>query len=125
MIITSVLEFMEDSGIGTINSDLFLGELPFDRTDILSLIYVLSPAPDKAIPYYRQVIEVWAQFTSYETGMNKMQQVFNLFHKRENYEIADFHVYLSFAMGMVDDMDRDSQRKHLFRLSLTFVYRNL
>lgn len=123
MIINAVTYYMASNGIGTVGTDIFIGELPLDKADIISAVYVPSPHPNKAIPYYNQTIDFWARFKSYDDGMGKLQDLFDLFHQKENYEIDGFHVYLSYAMGMIDDMDRDMERRHLFRLSLSFIFR--
>ncbi len=40
-----------------------------------------------------------------------------------NYEMYPYHVYISYAMGTIEDMDRDAQKRKLYKLSLGFVYR--
>lgn len=123
MIIDAIAELLEDSSIGTVGTDIYIGELPFDKADIISLLLVPSPEPNKSIPYYTQMIDVWVRFKSYDDGMAKMQEIFDLFHRIENYEVEGYHVYLSYALGMIDDMDRDSERRHLFKLTLGFIFR--
>lgn len=121
--IDAILDYMEDNGIGTVGTDIFMGELPLDDEDCISVVTAPSPEPNKSIPYYTQSVDVWARFKSYDDGMAKLQSVFSLFHRSENYELDGFHVYLSYALGMIDDLDRDSERRHLFKLTLDFVYR--
>lgn len=122
-ILESIAEYLEDNAIGTVGTDIFIGELPLDEGDIMSIVSSPSPDPDKSIPYFNQTIDVWARFSDFNDGYSKLQEVFDLIHRNENYEIDGYHVYLSYASGMINDLDRDNQRRHLFKVSFSFVYR--
>lgn len=123
MIIEALVDYIEENGIATFETDMFIGELPFDKNDCISLLYVPSPEPDKAIPYYTQMIDVRGRFTSYQDGYAKMLEIFRLIHAVGNFTMGDFHVYLSYAAGLPVDNDRDIERRHLLQLSLGFIYR--
>lgn len=125
MIIDSVCDYLEDEGIGTVGTDIFIGELPFDKSDIISLIYGVSPDPDKSVAYYEQSIDIWARFKTYDAGYQKLMEIFNLLHRAEHYDIEGFHIYLSYSSGMIEDLDRDQERRHLFKLTISFVYRKI
>lgn len=123
MIITDLAQYLEDNNIGTVGTDLYVGELPLDKNNCIALVYSPSPEPDKSIPYYDQTIDIWARFSSYEDGYNMLQTVFDLIHRAENYQMGGWHIYLSYANGLINDNGRDVERRHLFQLTLTFVYR--
>lgn len=125
MIIEDISKYIEDNDIATESTDLFIGELPFDKNNSISLVYTPSPEPNKALHYYVQIIDFWGRFSNYETGHAKMIELFKLFHRKQNYETDNFHIYLSYALGMVLDNGRDVERRHLFQLSLGFIYREL
>lgn len=122
-IIDSIAEFLEDESVGTMGTDIFKGELPYDVDDCISLMFSPSPDANKSIPYYTQTVDIWARAKLFDSGFNKLTEVMTLLHRKENYELDGYHVYLSYALGMVDDLSRDVERRHLFKLSLSFVYR--
>lgn len=122
-IIDSIATYLQTNGVGTVATTIFKGELPYDVNDCISLQHSPSPEPDKAIPYYTQTIDVWARFQTFDAGYGKLQEVMELLHRAENYDLENYHVYLSYAMGMIEDLGRDVERRHLFKLSLAFVYR--
>jgi hypothetical protein len=124
MIAEDLADFLATNGIGTVGTDLFIGELPLDTNNCLSLVYSPSPEPNKSIPYYTQDIDVWGRFSKFDRGYSKLQEVFDLIHGKENYIMGDYHVYLSFARGQINDNDRDSQRRHLIQLTLSFTFRH-
>lgn len=123
MILNDLGEYLEDNGLGVVGEDIFIGELPLETNNCLGLTFAVSPAPNKSIPYYNQQVDIWARYSVYDQGLEKLQHIFDFFHKKENYQMGSFHVYLSYAAGMIDDLDRDAERRHLFKLSLVFVYR--
>jgi hypothetical protein len=122
--IEDLVDYLQTSGIGTVGTDIFVGELPLDKTDCIALMVSPSPDSDKSIPYFKQTIDVWSRFGTYEDGYNKLQEVFDLIHRAENYEFGEFHVYISYAAGNIVDNGRDAERRHLMQLTLGFVYRD-
>lgn len=123
-LIESLANYLQDSGIGTVNTNIFIGELPYDISDCISINSTSSPEPNKSVPYFIQTVDVWARFKNSETGYNKMYDVFDLIHRKAAYEIDGIHIYISYAMGSIEDMDRDSERRKLYKLSLGFVFRS-
>jgi len=123
MIAESIAKYLEDNHIGTRGSNIFIGELPLNKVNCVALIYSPSPDPNKAIDVYEQVIDFRVRFKRSDNGYNKMLAILNLLHKGQNYKIDDYHVYFSNALGMIDDNDRDLERRKLFKLSIRFIYR--
>lgn len=129
--IPALADYLEEQNIGTVGEDIFLGELPLTEADddnnsaCISLVASPSPEPNKSIPYYEQRVDVLARYSDYEDGYAKMQEIFDLLHKQENYDdISGYHIYLSYALGMIEDSERDAERRHIFKLTLGFIYRN-
>lgn len=119
----SIEAYLEDKDIGVVGETIFDSELPFDGDNIISLVLAPSPSPNKSIPYYIQTVDIWARFSDFDSGYSKLQEVFGLFHGQENYELTGYHIYVSSAIGMIEDLDRDTERRHIFKLSLSFIYR--
>lgn len=122
-ILDAIAEYLEDEGVGTMGTTIFKGELPYDQDDCISLQFSPSANPNKAIPYYEQTVDIWARYKLFDTGRDKLQSIMDLLHRTENYDLDGHHVYLSYALGMIDDLGRDVERRHLFKFSLVFVYR--
>jgi hypothetical protein len=123
--IENLADYLESEGVGTVGTDIFIGELPIDKNDCISLIYMPSPEPNKSVPYYSQTVDIRGRFSKFDRGYSKMKEIFDILHRKENYnDISGYHVYLSYAIGPIIDNDRDAQRRHLFQLSLIFVYRD-
>ena len=123
MIIESVGAYLNTNGLGTLGTDLFIGELPLEKGDCVTMIYAPSPDPDPAIDVYEQVIEFWSRNKKTEVAYSKLLAILNLLHKGQNYSITGYHVYFSNALGMIEDNDRDIERRKLYKLSIKFIYR--
>lgn len=121
--IDTILQHLEDNDLGDVGTDLFSGELPLDENECVSLVLSPSPPPNQKIPYFGQGVDAWVRYSKFEDGYDKLQAIFDLFHGKENYEVGDYHIYVSYAQTMIQDMDRDLQRRHLFMLPLFFSYR--
>ena len=123
MIIDSLCEYLEDENIGIVGTDIFIGEIPDNKNNCIALVYSPSVEPNKSIPYYTQSIDIWARFSKYATGYAKLKEILDLLHRKENYEVGSYYIYLSYSSGMIIDNDRDESRRHIFQINLNFVYR--
>jgi hypothetical protein len=123
MIAEALADYIQQQGIATVGTDLFIGELPFDKGDCMSLVYSPSPEPNKTLDVWEQVIDFWVRYSKSDVGYDKLIEISDLLHKAQNYDITGFHIYFSNALGMVDDLDRDEQRRKLYKLSIRFIFR--
>lgn len=121
--LTNLADYLEDQAIGTVGTNIFLGELPVDKSNCIALSVAPSPEPNNSIPYYVQTVDFWARYDSYAAGYAKLAAVLGLLHQVENFEFNHFHVYLCHALSLINDNGRDEQSNHLFQLSLSFIYR--
>ena len=128
MIKYSLAEFLENQGIGTRMAEtggIFVGELPLDKNNVVAVLNSPSNQPDKALDLYDQAIDFWGRFGKSDEGFTKMSALYDLLHKRQEYQITGFHVYFSHALDRVNDLGRDVQRRKLYKLPVRFIYRNL
>ena len=123
MIVDSIADYIEDNSSFKVNKDLFLGELPLDVSNCVSLVPFPSPDPSKATPIFSRIVSVRGRFAAYKTGFDAMQSLYDLLHGAANYKIDGFHVFVSYAQGQINDNGRDDERRHLFSLDMAFVVR--
>jgi hypothetical protein len=123
MILQDLLDLLETNDIGITGTDMFISELPLDKNNCLSFIASPSPDPNKTMPHYYQTVDVWARYSKYETGYNKLQEVMDFLHKKHHYEMGDYYIYLSYALGNILDNGRDAERRHILQLTISLIYR--
>lgn len=123
MIINNIVSLLATQGFGVVGKTLFIGELPLNVRDCTAVVLTASPEPDKIIPYYRQTVDVWTRYSKAADGYQKIQNIFNFIHQKHHYTMGGYYVYLSYALGGIDDLDRDVERRKLYKASFEFVYR--
>lgn len=123
MIIEDLAQYLSDNSVGTIASNLFIGELPATTGDAIAIVYQYSPDQNKVLDYYEQDIDIWCKNKSAKHGYEKLLNIFRLLHGKGNYEMGDFHIYFSRAIGTILDNDKDEQGNKLYKLTLRFIYR--
>jgi hypothetical protein len=123
--IDEIATYLQTNNFGTVGQSIFAGEFPEETDSGICILSVPSPEPDKSISVYRQSIDFWSRYQAGKSleAEEKLNAIFQHFHKKRDFTIGTKHVYLSYALGLVDDMGRDSVEKRLYRLSLTFLYR--
>lgn len=124
MILPELAEFLEGEGLGlTRATNLFIGELPEKATDIVSMVYALSPTPDKALDLYIQDVDFWSRYQDASEGYVILSEIQDILHKAAHWDLDSWHIYFSFSTGAVDDFGRDNQRNKLHKLTIRFIYR--
>lgn len=126
LFMTELADFLEDEGLGTKGTDLFVGELPAEIESAIMILAASSDAPDMYLDTQYQTVEIWSRNRDAGSGYQKLEDAFTLLHRRANWDdLPNYHVYFSHALGNVDDLDRDVEGRDLFRLRVRFIYRNI
>lgn len=125
MILNELAEFFEDVGIGTVGTDLFIGQLPGNVENGIMLVAVPSPEPDKETGIEYQDFEVWTRYKESQTGYDKLDAIFDILSRKNDFTFPNYYIYFSQARGRINDLDRDIEGRKLFNLAFRFTYRNL
>lgn len=125
MILDALADYLATNSIGTVNSDIFIGSLPYDIDNVIGLIYSPSSDSNPSLNVYDQTVDISGRFTDSGVGYQKMLDIFNLIRDHKNYQIDGFHVYFSLAIGAINDNDRDIKGRKLYSLAVRFRYRIL
>jgi hypothetical protein len=123
MILKDLANYLQTNQIGTVGTDLFMGELPLNPSNCLAVIYSSSPTPNFSLDLFEQNIEFWARNSSMAAGYEKLMAIQTLLHRANNYKLGDYHIYLSNCEGAIEDNDRDIDGRKLLRLVMRFIYR--
>lgn len=110
-------------GSGTSNN-LKLGEL-VRGVDGVFVVQSMTNQPDMYTPIYDYTLDFWAVNRNASTAYDDLQYVYELFHQNINMTTSTFQVYFAYANSQIEDMDRDSEGRKLFKLTITFITRNL
>lgn len=84
MFVRDIAEILQSQGIGTLGTDLFLVQIPFQPDSLIALIPTGGYATDLPISDVRLTAQVFARDTSEENCYNKIWRVFNALIGDEN-----------------------------------------
>lgn len=109
-------------GIGS--SSLKIGELEKGK-DGVAIRQVPTVPPDKetAIEYYQ--LDFWAINSGELLGYEDLRFIYNIFHRNHHYSTNNFFVQYSECTENIADMDRDSEGRKVWKLSVLFIVQNL
>ena len=122
--IENLTTYLQANGLGTLGTNLFIGELPLNVDNCVSVMYSSSPDPNLTLEVYEQVIEFWSRNKSSRQCYEQLRLIKTLFERKHHYLMTDTYVYISSCLGLIDDYDVDIERRKLYKLSVRFVYRN-
>lgn len=123
--IKELAQYIEDNTSLVVNTSLFIGDFPAETGDAVQIVAVASPSPHIDVDTEYQHIELWSRYSSSSEGYDILRQLYELFHQAHHYEMGQTSVWLSEAMGQIDDLGRDSQNRKLWMVGIKFTYHPL
>ena len=118
-----IADYLEDNGIGTVGTDILIGDFSQDSPDGIYLVTVASPAPSNALDTEHHNVDIYCRFSSTSAGYDKLRAVYDLLHRDANFTLTTWYVYLAEARSQIEDLGRDSQDRKLLRLAFHFIAR--
>lgn len=125
MILEDIQTYLDDNGIGTAGTDIFIGNLPDDLADAIMIVPGSAGEQDKYIDIRTLVVDFWSRNSSYRDGYDKLMEVWDLLHQATHYSLTDFYVFFSQALGNIEDLDRDQKGRQLQKLSVKIIYKEI
>lgn len=122
-------DLLEDNELGTVydgsTGNIFLGELPKDATNGIYLIQASSPAPDAYIDTQYTNVDVWVRNASGNDAFRDAYNVLLAIHRKANFSMGNYYVYLATAISQPEDMDRDREGGKLVKITFNFIFRDI
>jgi hypothetical protein len=117
-----VATYLDNANFGTINSDIFVGQIP----DSMNGIYVvrIGGQMNNYIPIEESVVDIYIKDTSAETAITTLENIKRYIHRMHTTEIHNAYVYTFLVMGDIESVQRDLEYAKIFKLTLQVVYRN-
>lgn len=131
MLLRGIAQDMHNRGIGVFTTTdpalrtIYIGDAPDGIEEYLSIISLPSPSPHEYIDTEYPVVEFTYRSPHTDRAHDKMEQIFEIYHRRYHYELNEWLVEFSRALGTIVDGDRDQEGGKLYRLSVQFICRNL
>lgn len=125
MIEKEIADYLEDGGIGTVGSDIYVGELPEDPANAILVVSAPSGTQEMYFDVRNITIDFWVRNKKTDSANSKIQEIFDTLHIGQNYDLENYHIYFSHAVSNIEDLDKDSIGRKLLKLSIRFIYRKI
>lgn len=125
VLIREVASKLQDWGWGTLGTDIFIASLPETVSTGCMIINAPSPEPHKYLDTEDQILDFWYRADHTDEAYRKMRDLYNLLHRRANWNTLSYHIYFSRATGSIRDADRDLEGGKMLQLSVQFMCRNI
>lgn len=89
IIIDDIADFLEDEGIGTVGTNIFVGQQPDSPANCITVIDTGGQRPDIDLPTKRPTFQVLVRNTDYALGAAKLLEVRNALHNNYNATLVE------------------------------------
>ena len=106
-----VAEYLEDSGIGTVNTNIFVDRLPDNTNNVISVFTTGGSTPDIDLPIPYPSFEVLVRNISAQTGYEIAESIADLLHRTYNSTLLSGgnYYYSILLQGEVNLLGRDEK----------------
>lgn len=125
ILMDKVADELQTMGIGTVGTNIFVGQLPENVSQGMFLVESVGNPPNIWVDTEEPIIDFWMRSDHTDAAYKKLRDVYNIYHRRANYSLNDWYIYFSHALSGVQDMDRETESGKLFKLSILFECRNI
>ena len=125
MVTREIADYLELEGVGTVGTDIFIGDLPKDPANAISMVSAPSEEQERYYDVRYMTIDFWVRNKKTDLANSKAQEIFDTLHLGQNYDLTSYRVYYSHAISNIEDLDKDSIGRKLYKLSIRFIYREL
>jgi hypothetical protein len=113
---TEIATYLEDESIGTIGTDLFVGDQPDSSDNVISVFNTGGYQPDKYLPTAKPTVEVLVRNKSYASCASKIQDVVDLLHNQYNVTLVsggNYYFYIR-LVAEPSSLGRDEKGRQEF-----------
>jgi len=125
-LVDNLAQYLENGGIGTQATDLFIGVLPASPDNAIMIDQTGGVEPNKYIPVKEPTIQVLVRNTSYPDGLDKITAIYDLLHRFKDYqslETGGVDVMQIMALQEPTHLQQDDNNRHIFTVNFVVMLR--
>lgn len=100
ILIEQVGQYLEDQGVGTVGTNIFLGYQPETPDNCVAVILTAGSTPSIDIPTKEPRFQILIRNTNHETGNNKLNTIRDLLHQFKNSELVSGQTYFYYIFAV-------------------------
>lgn len=84
IIIDDIADFLEDNSIGTVGTDIFVGQQPDSPANCVTILDTGGLRPDIDLPTKKPTFQVLVRNSNYANGAAKLSAIRDILHRKYN-----------------------------------------
>lgn len=116
MLADDIAAYLETAGVGTLNTDMFIGLLPDTTSNCIALYQYAGNAPELVGGLENPRLTVRVRNTTYANGQEKAQDVLKALHTLHEQTLNGTRYLYVRAVGSVNQLGRDHEKRALFTI---------
>ena len=113
-----------DMGFGTLQTDLFVGEMPTSPNNCIAVYDTGGYEPSPGMSYERPTVMIKVRNTSYDAGFTIAQQITNDFNGRHNEEYGLYRYIGIWVVNGPNALGKDDNNRNELSINLR-IHRTL
>ncbi|HYD35555.1 MAG TPA: minor capsid protein [Vitreimonas sp.] len=124
-LITDIVDYLDDQGIGTTGTNLFEGYIPDAPDTCIAVLNTGGTRPDPDIPTKSPTFQVFIRATSFAAGQSRLDQVREALHRQSNIEFVTDETYVYYVLALAEGghVGRDENGRDLFSINFKALTR--
>lgn len=120
-ILDTIATMLQNLGIGTVGTDIFIGQLPADTDGI----YLVRNGGEMNgyIPMEKTMFTAYVNYNSSETAIQKIETIKRTLHRTLETGDDNSQIYSILAMGDIEDLGREIDYGKTYGQTFTVLHR--
>lgn len=108
-----IADYLADNGFGTLNTDIFVDQIPSDQNGIY--VESIGGSLDMYTSIEEGAIDIYVKNTSASTCKTTLKNIKNHIHRMHNTVTPNAYIYSMLAIGNIENVNRDLEYAKLYK----------
>jgi hypothetical protein len=117
MVAEIIADKLEDAGVGTVGTNIFIGTLPDENNNCLAVIDTGGMESDHDVPIAEFTFQVLIRNSVYSDGRDLIDDVYNALNQVANVTLDSTYVYTIIAVNPGAHIGRDDAGRDMFSIN--------
>lgn len=121
-ILSEFADILETQGLGTVGTNIFIGQLPAETNGIY--LERIGGSMNMYLPIEETIVNLYVQNTSSQSAINTIETIKRTFHRHLETGTDNSFIYTILVIGDVDDLGRDLDYGKIYKVTLQIQHRS-
>ena len=120
-ILSEFADKLQTNGLGTVGTDIFIGQLPAETNGIY--LERIGGSMDMYLPIEQTVVNVYVQNIKSSTAISTIETIKRTYHRHLETGTDNSFIYTILALGDVEDLGRDLDYGKIYKITFQITHR--